>query len=251
MVREEGEVAHRCANKECFVVQVRKLEHFVSRAAFDIEGLGSKIVEQLYKEGLVRDPADFFALEEGDVEPLERFAEKSAANLIAAIRNAKTVSLDRFIYSLGILHVGDQTARDLANHFGGWKALAVASIEQLEAIDGVGGVVANSVYDWLRHKKNLQLVNRLLSFGIKIKSAARTISSKLAGKTFVLTGTLSWMSREEAEAKIRALGGKASSSVSKETSYVVAGDNPGSKYDKARALGISVLTEGEFEKLIR
>jgi DNA ligase (NAD+) len=250
VVREGGEVAHRCANKECFVVQVRKLEHFVSRAAFDIEGLGAKIVEQLYKEGLVRDPADFFGLEEGDIEPLERFAEKSAANLITAIQNAKTVPLDRFIYSLGILHVGDQTARDLANHFGGWKALAIASIEQLEVIDGVGSVVAKSVYDWLHHKKNLELVDRLLSFGIKIKSVARTISSKLAGKTFVLTGTLSLMSREEAEAKVRALGGHASSSVSAQTSYVVVGDNPGSKHKKAKSLGVAILSESEFLKLI-
>ena len=250
VVREEGEVAHRCANKECFVVQVRKLEHFVSRAAFDIEGLGAKIVEQLYKEGLVRDPADFFRLGEGDIEPLERFAEKSAANLIMAIQNAKTVPLDRFIYSLGMLHVGDQTARDLANHFGSWKALATAGIEQLEAIEGVGGVVAKSVYGWLHHKKNLELVDRLLGFGIKIKSAAKVTSNKLAGKTFVLTGTISSMSREEAEAKVRALGGKASSSVSKETSYVVAGENPGSKYDKAKALGVAVLSEKEFLRLL-
>ncbi|OGB74571.1 DNA ligase (NAD(+)) LigA [candidate division Kazan bacterium RBG_13_50_9] len=250
VVKVEGEVAYRCANKNCFVVQVRKLEHFVSRDAFDMEGLGTKIVEQLYKEGLVRDPADLFTLEEGDIEPLERFAEKSAENLIRSIQSSEEVTLDRFIYALGILHVGDQTARDLAYYFGSLSKIMRASSAQLAGVGGVGAVVAKSVADFFQEPRNQRLVDKLLGAGVRVKSAAKPRSNKLVGKTFVLTGTLSSMSREEAEAKIRSLGGKASSSVSKETDYVVAGDSTGSKYEKAKKLGVNILSEEEFRQLL-
>jgi len=248
-VKVEGEVAHRCVNKNCFVVQVRKLEHFVSRDAFDMEGLGTKIVEQLYKEGLVRDPADLFTLEEGDIEPLERFAEKSAENLIKSIQSSKEITLDRFIYALGILHVGAQTSRDIATALGSLDEVKKAWVEDLIEIDGVGEKVGRSIYDFFQDPNNLALVNKLLDAGVRIKRAEKAISDKLSGKTFVLTGSLTSMSREEAEAKIRALGGKASSSVSKDTSYVVAGDNPGSKYDKAKKLGVAILSEQDLLKL--
>ncbi|MFH0905302.1 MAG: NAD-dependent DNA ligase LigA, partial [bacterium] len=178
--RIEGEAAHRCVNKKCFVVQLRKLEHFVSRDAFDIEGLGTKIIEQLFNEGLVRDPADFFTLEEGDIEPLERFAEKSAQNLAAAIAKAKTIALDRFIYALGILHVGAQTARDLAVAFNSLDEVARAWKEDLIEVEGVGDKVATSVYMWLQDPANQALIRKLLKAGVKIKTAAKPASAKLA-----------------------------------------------------------------------
>lgn len=246
----EGEVAHRCVNKDCFVVQVRKLEHFVSRDAFDMEGLGTKIVEQLYKEGLVRDPADLFTLREGDLEPLERFAEKSAENLVKSIQSSKSISLDRFIYALGILHVGAQTARDLTVVFTKLEEIMHSFPAAFREVDGIGDKVAESIYNFFDDKNNVALVDKLLAAGVKITRPAKVSSNKLAGKTFVLTGSLSRMTREEAEAKIRALGGKATSSVSKETSYVVAGDNPGSKYNKAQQLGVAILTEDELLKLL-
>lgn len=251
VIRPTGGVAHKCINKNCFVVQLRKLEHFVSRNAFDIEGLGTKIVEQLYKEGLVKDPADFFALTEGDIEPLERFAERSASNLITAIAGAKKISLDRFIYALGILHVGDQTARDLTVKFSTLKEVANASVEDLQSVEGIGEKVAKSIYQFFHNKHNLELVDKLLRAGIKIVAPEKLASSKLSGKVFVLTGTMEFLSREEAVAKIRTLGGKISSSVSIKTDYVVAGDSPGSKYDKARELGIKILTESQFLNMIK
>ena len=246
-----GEVAHRCMNKNCFVVQLRKLEHFVSRDAFDIEGLGTKIVEQLYKEGLVKDPADFFTLTEGDIEPLERFAEKSAGNLITAIEGVKQIPLDRFIYALGILHVGDQMARDLTSKFSKLKDIKEASLEDLQKVEGIGEKVASSIYDFFNGKRNLALIDKLLQAGVKITAPEKLTGGKLIGKVFVLTGTMKSLGREEAEARIRALGGKVSSSVSAKTGYVVAGDNPGSKYDTAKALGVKILTESEFLNLLK
>lgn len=247
--RVPGEAAHRCKNKDCYVVQLKKLEHFVSRNAFDIEGLGTKIIEQLYKEGLVRDFADFFTLEEGDIEPLERFAEKSADNLVKSIQGSKKISLDRFVYALGILHVGAQTARDLAAGFGSLDAVMKSNVAELESVEGVGGVVAQSIEGFFRGAQNRDLIAKLRKAGVRVESSARPRSSKLAGKTFVFTGTLS-RPREEYEARVRELGGRASSSVSKETDYVVAGDNPGSKYDKAKKLGVKIVNEDEFGKLI-
>ena len=250
VVRVEGESAHRCINKNCVTVQLRKLEHFVSREAFDIEGLGEKIIEQLYKEGLVRDPADFFTLQEGDIEPLERFAEKSAKNVVQAIQSAKIVPLDRFIYSLGILHVGATTARDVARTFGTLAELERASKESLAEIDGVGVKVGESIYKFFQDEASVALVDKLLKSGVKIVQPEKPKSDKLAGNTFVVTGTLESMSREEAEAKVREMGGKTSDSVSAKTSYVVVGANPGSKHDKAKKLGVKILDEKEFIKLV-
>ena len=251
IIKKPGEVAHRCSNAQCFVVQLRKLEHFVSRKAFNIDGLGKKIVEQLYKEGLIKDFADFFTLEKGDIQPLERFAEKSATNLIEAIQKSRVVTLDRFIYSLGILHVGDQTARDIVKVFNTWNKFIGASQEELEIIDGVGEKVAKSIIDFLHNKDNQLLMKKLFKNGVSIRESKLSISNKLAGKTFVVTGSLLSMSREETEAKVRSLGGKISSSVSKNTDYVIAGDNPGSKYNKAKQLGVKIITESEFQNLLK
>ena len=250
VTRIEGEAAYRCVNKNCFVVQHKKLIHFASRDAFDIEGLGDKIVEQLHKEGLVRDAADFFTLEVGDIEPLERFAEKSAENLVAAIRERKSISLDRFIYALGILHVGQQTARDLANHFGSLYQIKKASLEELMEVEGIGDKVANSIHQYFDSESAVELLEKFKTVGVKIKMPEAASSNKFAGMSFVVTGSLSSMSRDEAEAKIRDLGGRSSSSVSRDTSYLVVGDKPGSKYDKALKLGVEILDEEAFKKLI-
>lgn len=250
VVRVEGEAAHKCVSKNCFVMQLRKLQHFVSRDAFDIEGLGEKIIEQLYKAGLVRDPADFFTLKEGDIEPLERFAEKSAKNVVQAINGAREVTLDRFIYALGILHVGSQTARDVAGSFGTLESIKHAWKEDWMEIDGVGPKVGESIYSFFQDEQAQALVAKLLKVGVKVKPPEKLKSNKLRGKTFVVTGTLQSMSRDEAEAKVRSLGGKASGSVSAKTDYVVVGDNPGSKYDKAVKLKVKILTEAEFNRLI-
>lgn len=251
VVQVEGEAAHRCVSKNCATIQLRKLEHFVSRDAFDIEGLGEKIIEQLYKEGLVKDPADFFTLQEGDIEPLERFAERSAKNIVQAIQGARTVSLDRFLYGLGILHVGAQTARDIAHAFDSLEAVEKADKVELVEVEGIGPKVGESVYNFFQDANNLQLIDKLLDAGVEIKRAAKPKSNRLGGKTFVVTGTLLEMSREEAEAKIRDFGGKASGSVSAKTDYVVVGANPGSKYDKAKKLGVRVIDEQEFLALIK
>lgn len=250
VVKRSGEVALRCINKNCFTVQLRKLEHFVSRKAFDIEGLGGRIVEQLYKEGLVRNPSNFFKLEEGDVQPLERFAEKSASNLIESIQSSKKITLDRFIYALGILHVGDQTARDLASFFHSLNKIMQASIGELQIVEGIGDKVGKSVYDFFRDKQNKELVSELLDLGIKITKINQPISDKLANKVFVLTGTLDSLSREKTKDRIIALGGKVVSTVSQNVDYVVSGNNPGSKHNKAQNLGIEIVNEKTFLKMV-
>lgn len=247
VVRPKGEVVSRCASKNCFAIEVLNLGHFVSRDAFDIDGLGEKSVELLAQEGLVTDAADFFVLTEGDLQPLERFAEKSAKNLVESIQSHKKTTFPRFIYALGIRHVGAITATDLATHFGSLDRLKSASLEELSEIDGIGGVVANSVFTWFHDTRNQELLEKLDEVGVSYAPVAR--GTKLTGKTFVITGSLTRMSREEAEEKIRALGGKASGSISKTTSYLVVGDNPGSKLAKAESLGVGVINESELFKL--
>ena len=252
IVKVPGEVAYRCPNKNCYAVNLRRLSHWASRAALDIEGLGPKIIEQLVKEGLVRDVADFYALNEGDLKPLERFAERSAENLVKAIEEKKEVDLSRFIYGLGIRHVGEESAIELANQFGSLENIKKANIENIENIYDFGSIMAKSVYDWFHDEKNLRLLKKLEKNGVVAKEQKnkKTKKQNLIGKTFVLTGTLSSLTREEAKAKIRELGGNVSSSVSRKTDYVVAGKEPGSKYDKAKRLGVSVIDEKEFMKLI-
>lgn len=250
VTRAEGEAAYRCTNKSCFVVQLKKLRHFVSRDAFDIEGLGEKIIEQLYNEGLVRDAADFFTLQEGDIEPLERFAEKSASNLVSAISARKKVELHRFLYALGILHVGEQTARDIAAEFGEWGAVQYASVERLMSVNGVGEKVAQSIVEYFSQPENIELIEKLFAAGVQPLKMSRKDGGRFAGMTFVFTGSLPTLTREQAEDMVRELGGRASGSVSKDTSYVVAGEAAGSKYDKAMQLGVTVLDEKNFLRLL-
>lgn len=247
----KGEVAYRCVNKNCYAVNLRRLAHWASKSAMDIEGLGPKIIEQLVKQGLVKDISDFYKLTVGDLMPLERFADKSAENLVAAMAAKKQVDLARFIYSLGIRHVGEESALALAKHFGSLEKIKKAKSEDINSLYDFGEIMAKSVYEWFQEKNNLELLERLSSAGVRVKSLKLTAgSAKLAGQTFVLTGGLNRLTRDQAKDKIRELGGDVSSSVSKNTDYVVAGSAAGSKLAKARKLGVKVIDEEEFIKLI-
>ncbi len=252
VVRRSGEVAHRIPYPEkCELVTREKFYHFVSKGAFDISGLGPKIIDRLIDEGLVRDPADFFLLKESDVGSLARFAEKSAENLIAAIRAKKEITLARFIYGLGILHVGEETALDLAQHFGTLERMGSATSGDLERVPNIGGVVAGSIHGWFQDSENLRLIKKLREAGVRIKVQSSKLKvQKLKGMTFVLTGVLETMARDEAKARIRGSGGDISESVSKETDYVVAGSDPGSKLDRAKKLGVNIISEKELLAMV-
>jgi len=250
--KEAESVAFYCTNKHCFAREKEKIIHFVSKKAFDIEGLGEKIVEQLMNEGLVSKVSDIFTLTFDEIKELERFAEKSAENLIEAIEKSKKIPFHRFIYALGIIHVGEETAIDLANHFGSLQNLMKASLEDLKAVPNIGEVVAQSIYDYFKEERNRLLIKELLERGVKIEyQKSKPKSQKLKGLSFVLTGELESMTREQAKEKIRELGGDVSSSVSKKTSYVIVGKEPGSKYEKAKQLGIKILSEKEFLEMLK
>lgn len=247
-----GLVGHRCANKNSLAQQKRKLYHFTSKHAFDIEGLGPKIIDVFLEHNLISSFDDIFTVTKGDILSLPRFAELSANNLIESIEKARKVELYRFIISLSIPQVGEETAYDIATHFKTLEKIRNSSKEDLEALEGVGPIVATSIYEWFQDKNNSKLVDRLLKHvsieKVKVASAG---TQPLSGKTFVLTGSLTSFSRDEAKAMIKKLGGDVSSSVSKNTSYVVSGDASGSKLDKARELGVEVLNEEQFLKLVK
>lgn len=245
-----GEAAHRCTNKFCFAQQKRQIQHFVSKGAMDIEGLGPKILEQLIKEGLIKHEGNLYKITEDDLRPLERFAEKSAENLVESIKNSKVVPLGRFIYALGILNVGEETAYDLASRFGTLEKIENASLEELEKVQDVGSVVAKSIYDYFRDKRNLNKIKDLIHSGVKIESQT-TAKSKIEGQSFVITGGLESYSREEAKEAIRERGGEVHETVTKETNYVVVGTDPGSKYDKAKKLGTKIISEEQFKNLLK
>lgn len=250
--RRSGQAAYRCVHKGSFVMMRRRLHHFASKAAFDIENLGPKVIDQLVEENLVQTPVDIFTLEKGDLLGLERFAEKSADNLIKSINDAREVTLARFITALGIDNVGEETAILLADEFGTIKKIANATLADLAAINGIGEVVAESIAKWFADKNNQKVLTGLLE-QVNIKkqgSASATDISikkgKFTGKTVVLTGTLSSMSRDEAKEIIRAQGGHISSSVSKNTDFVIAGDNAGTKLRKAEELDVEILGEEDL-----
>lgn len=249
--KDERGVSLMCTNERCYAQELERVIHFASKHAFDIDGLGEKIIEQLMNEGLIKNIADIFTLRQGDLEPLERFAEKSAANLIGAIKKAQNVTLPRFIFALGIRHVGEETAIRLAARFSTIDKLMHASLEDLQNVPDVGPRVAESIEAYFKQKENKELIRGLLKNGVDVRNTkiTKVRNAKFAGKTFVLTGTLENMTRDEAKDKIRALGGDVSGSVSKNTDYVVAGDNPGSKYDNAQKLGVTLIGEKEFLKL--
>ena len=251
LVRPPGEAVTRCPNPDCIAMLKRGLRHFASKTAMDIDGLGEKIVDQLVDTGLVKEVSDLYRLTEDDLIPLERFAEKSAANIISAIQGSKTPPLARFIYALGIRFVGEATAQLLSQHFHSLKALSQASEEDLLQVEGVGPQVAGSIREYFQNPKNQEILNRLIDAGVSPSPPAPPPETPLAGKTFVFTGGLSRFSREEAKALVTARGGKVSSSVSPKTDYVVAGVDPGSKYAKAQELGVTILNEEAFAELLR
>jgi len=249
--RIEGEAAHKCQNMNCPAKIKGGIEHFASKRAMNIEGLGTKIIEQLVDKGLVKDIADLYFLNKEDILKLDRMADKSAQNIIDAIKSSKETTLARFIYALGIPNVGEHTANLLANHFGSLEKLKNATLEELEKIEGIGPLVASSIYNFFKEKSNLETTEKLIKGGVKIKEPEKEETAKpLAGETFVFTGALSSMTREEAQELVRKLGGNPSNSVSKKTDYVVVGENPGSKYTKALQLGVKIISEQEFLSLI-
>jgi DNA ligase (NAD+) len=247
-VEKKDGVAFYCINPKCPAKNERSLDHFVS--VFGIYELGPKIIRRFKDEGLISDAADIFTLEKEDIAPLERFGEKSAENIIKEIKLKKKVSFSKFLWALGILHVGEETARDLATNFRTLDRLTKAEIEEINNIENIGPAVSQSVYNYFRNKSNLSFIEKLLKNGVIIEKVDKKEKGKLDGLIFVLTGTLSQMSRELAKEKIISLGGKVASSVSKNTSYLVAGDEVGSKLTEAKKLGIKILNEKNFLEMI-
>lgn len=241
-----------CTNKKCYAQQLRKMRHFTSKHAFDIVGVGPKIIERFFEEGLVSDPADLFLLKPVDIAVLERFGDVSSQNIFQSIQNTKKVRLDRFIYALGIPHVGDQTAVDVARYFGNVERLMSTSLEEFDAIPNVGRAVAESIFGYFQDKDNKKFIEKLLRSGVKVSGEKPKVKrTKLSGKKIVVTGTLEIMSREEAKQKIRDAGGDWVSSVSKHTDYVVTGDEPGSKLAKAKKLGVPIIDEKTFLSFLK
>jgi DNA ligase (NAD+) len=290
IVRKSGEAISRCASPKCFAQNYHRYTHFVSKSAFDIDGLGPKILKKFIDEGLVSDPVDLFNLKEGDIASLERFAEKSAKNIIESIQNHRKITLDRMIYALGIRNVGYETAHDLGeivnrkmekSHFAPQKAGASAfakastfakatvdktvdksrdkqiikvfqkmELEDWQNIRDIGPIVAKSIYNYFQDSKNLIFLKRLLG-EVEIIFSKKKISQKLSGKTIVFTGELDSITRDDAKEKVRQMGADPSESVSKETDIVVVGVNPGSKFTKAKKFNIKIISEKEFLKLIK
>lgn len=262
VVRLEGEVIVRCVNKKCPAKNKEALYHFAAKPAFNIVGLGWKILDALSDAGLVSDPADIFAIEKADLIPLERFAEKSADKLISAIEKSKTITLAKFLYALGIVHVGEETALDLAEHFASQAHIATPrdlmraaekeTAETLQIIPNIGEKVAASIDAYFHSAYAQRLLQKLADAGIIIHSPkVKKTAQKFAQKSFVLTGELETMTRDEAKDAIRARGGSVISSVSKNTDYVVAGAHPGSKYENAKKLGVAIIDEKAFQKMLK
>ena len=251
VVHLEDESALRCINPECPAQALRNLIHFASRDAMDIDGLGTAVATQLVEKGLVHSVADLYALTQEQLLTLDKFKEKSADNLYKAIERSKENNLDKLLFGFGIRNIGDKAAALLAEHFGTLEAIREASVEAISEIDGFGGVMAQSIVEFFAKDGTADVVRRLADAGVNMKWKGEPKGDKLAGKTLVVTGTLETLSRSEAEALIVRNGGKASGSVSKKTSYVVAGAAAGSKLTKAQSLGVPVLTEEEFLALLR
>jgi DNA ligase (NAD+) len=251
VVRPEGEAAHRCTGSSCPAQTKERIAHFVSRGGMDIEGLGAKLADQFVEAGLVKDVADIYTLGMEDLLELERMAERSASNLLESIEKSRNAGLSRLVFALGIRHVGESAAGILADTYGSMEKISKASAEELEEIEGIGPEIASAIHTFFSEKTSLKLIERLRAAGVVTTQAeAAKKSDALAGASFVLTGTLSSMSRDEAKKLILSHGGKASSSVSKKTSYVVVGENPGSKAQKAEKLGVPTISEDEFLEMV-
>jgi DNA ligase (NAD+) len=251
VVRAEGEADYRCVNVDCPARLKESLLHFASRRVMNIEGLGEALVNQLLERKLVASIADLYSLREQQLLELERVGKKSAETLLAQIENSKQAPLHRVLFGLGIRFVGERTAQLLAAAFGSMDALITASAEELERVEEVGPRIAQAIREFFAEKQNVELVERLRRAGLVFTAEKKQNSSQLAGLTFVLTGSMAGLTRDDAKARIESAGGRVSTSVSKKTSYVVAGEDAGSKLDKARALKIPVIAEAELLALLR
>ncbi|HSQ23743.1 MAG TPA: NAD-dependent DNA ligase LigA, partial [Pyrinomonadaceae bacterium] len=252
--RPEGEAVSRCIAADCPAQLIGRLLHFASRRAMRIEGLGFALAEQLLEKKIVRDVADLYSLRLGDLASLDRMAKKSASNVLGQIEASKSRDLWHLIYGLGIRHVGERTAGILARHFGSLDRLGAATVEELDDIHEIGLTMAQSIHDWFADPGNKELCGRLAKAGVRTEiieePGAEITDQRFAGKVFVLTGTLPGMTRDEARGLIEATGGRVTGSVSKKTDYVLAGADPGSKLDKADELGVPVIDEDEFKKML-
>lgn len=251
VVRDEDGAALRCTSPECPAQRLRNIAHFASREAMDIEGLGISVCESLINSGMVKDASDLYYLEAPAVAALERMGDKSAANLINAIENSKSAGLARLLCAFGIRQVGQKAAKVLAGNFSDLDVLMAAGEEELTAIPDIGGITAGFIINWFSNPQSMDLIEKLRKAGVSFESKEEKRDSRFAGMSFVLTGTLSRFTRDEAGAIIESFGGKTSSSVSKKTSCVLAGENAGSKLTKAESLGIKIINEAEFEEMIK
>ena len=249
-MRDEDEAVIRCQNFDCPAQLLRSIEHFASRGAMNIEGLGEANVKLLVSEGLVKTVADLYALDFQELSALERFGEKSAKNLLESVEKSKSNELDKLIFALGIRGIGAMTAKLLCAQFGDMDGIMSAEKQEISSIDGIGEVLAESVYNAMREPHRIALIDRLRGYGVNMTYSNRRISDIFAGKTFVLTGTLPTLKREQAKEMIEKRGGKCSGSVSKKTTYVLAGEEAGSKLTKANELGITVIDEAQFLSML-
>lgn len=251
LVERCGEVGLYCQNPDCGSLMCAKIEFWASKDAMDIDNVGPSLIQQLYDKKFISNPVDLYRLTMQDLMQLDLVKEKSAMNIYTSIQESKTKPLNRLLTALGIRHVGKETADILSGEFATLDDIKNADVEQLANIEGIGGIIAQSIYDFFREERNVKMIEELKELGVNPVSKVKPKSDKLAGKTFVLTGTLQNMTRDEASAIIKSHGGKTSSSVSKKTSYVLAGENAGSKLDKAQNLGVIILTEDDFLEMIK
>ena len=249
--REEDEAVLRCTNAECPAQLLRHLIHFTSRDAMDIEGLGPAVLEQLLQNGLISNIVDLYNLDYEKVTLLERTGEKTVQNLKNAIENSKQNDLSKLIFALGIRHIGSKAGKLLSEHFGTMEAILNAKSEDFEAIEGFGSILAKSAFEFFSLEDTREMLEKLEALGLNMKSLKEVKDNRFTGLTFVLTGTLPTYSRNEASEIIEGFGGKTSSSVSKKTSYVLAGEEAGSKLDKANKLGVRIINEEEFNQMIK
>jgi DNA ligase (NAD+) len=250
VVRVEGEADHRCVNQKCPAKLRESILHFASRGVMNIDGMGDALVTQLTDRGMVKDVADIYQLTKTHLLELERMGDKSAQNVLEEIEQSKKLPLERVIYGLGIRFVGERTAQFLAQHFGARDDLVNAGEEELQQVEEVGPRIAKSIVEFFAEPRNRELVDELRAAGLTMKGTKKERGTQLVGKTFVLTGTLAYYTREEAKKMIEAAGGTVTGSVSKKTDYLVAGEDAGSKLDKAKALGVAVIDEHQMQRLI-
>jgi DNA ligase (NAD+) len=252
VIKPEGEAMHRCTNAACPAQALERIKHFVGRVTMDIEGIGDRMSQALFDAGLVKDVGDIYSITRDQLLKLEKIADKSAANILNSIERSKDRPLPRVIFALGIPNIGDQTAELLAEHFSSIDELSRASKEQLQEIPSIGPKIADSILAFFRQKQNLKIIEKLRNASVKLEAEkSKRGDLPLAGLEFVITGRLESLPREAAEAKIKELGGKAGSDVTRKTSYLVVGEDPGSKLARAQAVGTKTLTEIEFLKLLK